>query len=334
MTAGSQKGEWNVHGGRLDAARVAWPDAPLPWLDLSTGINPEPWDMSRAGQIDWRALPSERGLAELEAVAGAFFGVQAAEVGAVPGTEIGLRFLDAMELPAPFRHVVPCYRTHEEAFAGSTPIRADALAREADCGGTILLANPNNPDGRVLSPAVLLGLIDRLDAAGGCLVVDEAFADVRPHATILTHGRNAAVVLRSFGKFFGLAGVRLGFVVAAPDRVRLLRARLGSWPVSAAAIAIGTSAYQDEGWIAQARDRIAAMAGDLDAVLRRHGLVPQGDCPLFRLVETPDASALFGWLARRGILTRPFDHAPTWLRIGLPANGAALVRLDRALGGG
>lgn len=329
---------WLIHGGRLEAARAAWPDAPTPWLDLSTGINPHSWPVERASAIDWHRLPGQAALARLEAAAAGAFGVPPDWVCAVPGSEIGLRLLATLGLPGPIRYQAPGYRTHAEAFAAAAPLPAGALLEEAERGGTILLANPSNPDGFVLEPAVLLALAEALTRRGGQLIVDEAFADATPSTSLLPRmacGEAAgAVVLRSFGKMFGLAGVRLGCAVAAPEWLAGLRRRLGSWPVSAAAIAIGTAAYADAEWIAATRARLVEACGRLDAVLCSHGLHPEGASPLFRLLRTPGADALFKRLAGQGILTRPFDYAPDWLRLGLPGDAEALARLDRALGHG
>jgi cobalamin biosynthetic protein CobC len=169
----------------------------------------------------------------------------------------------------------------------------------------------------------------------GWLVVDEAFADILPQISVVPHLDASARVLalRSFGKFFGLAGVRLGFAIGPEAMIAALRRKLGSWPVSSAAIRIGTAAYRDTPWIAAMREKLAADAIALDAVLAGHGFDPVGACPLFRLIAG-DGAALFDRLARQGILTRPFDYAPTWLRLGLPGSDAALARLDRALSDG
>ena len=311
-------GEWTIHGGRLAAARARWPDAPVPWLDLSTGLNPHAWPVERVGPIDWRRLPDDAALGDLEAAAATTFGVPAENVCATPGSEIALRLLATLDLPRPHRHVAPGYRTHAEVFADGEALDPAAIGAVRD--GTLLLARPSNP----------LGSIAPLPASGVQLVVDEAFADATADTSILPHPE--AIVLRSFGKFFGLAGVRLGFVVAPARHLALLRRQLGSWPVSAAAIAIGTAAYRDLAWQDDMRRRLPLDRGALDRILGRNGLVPEGESPLFRLVRTPDAPALFERLARQGILTRPFDHAPDSLRFGLPGDDDALERLDRALG--
>jgi cobalamin biosynthetic protein CobC len=324
---------WTFHGGRLSEARRAYPDAPGPWLDLSTGINPHPWPGAADVEIDWRALPDADELAELERVAAAYFRTAPERICALPGTEIGLRLLGGLGLPGPAWHVAPGYRTHGEAFEEGGAIVRHALAEKMASGSTVLLANPNNPDGHVFAAEELLRLGRGSD---GWLVIDEAFADAAPEVSVVAHlDANARVlVLRSFGKFFGLAGVRLGFAVGPESMIGRLRQKLGSWPVSAAAIRIGIAAYSDEAWIAAMRERLAADAAALDAVLGRHGCDPVGECPLFRLISVRDGAALFDRLARRGILTRPFAYAPSWLRLGLPESDAGLARLDRALADG
>jgi cobalamin biosynthetic protein CobC len=309
---------WTFHGGRLAAARARWRDAPEPWLDLSTGINPHSWPVERAGPIDWHRLPDEQALSDLEAEAAACFKVPAGSVCATPGSEIALRLIASLDLPRPHRFVWPGYRTHADAFEAGESVTPDGVGAVAD--GTLLLARPSNPQG-VIAP---------LPQGNVRLVVDEAFADAVPEASILPH--TDAIVLRSFGKFFGLAGVRLGFVIAPAADLARLRSRLGSWPVSSAAIAIGTAAYRDRAWQNEMRDQLMREAQALDAVLGRHGFTPEGACPLFCLIRTSNAAALFERLAGKAILTRPFDHAPEWLRLGLPGSREALDRLDQALG--
>ncbi len=322
------------HGGRADAAARLYPDAPTPWLDLSTGINPIAWEGADVPLAALRALPSPAELSALHDAAAGAFGAHAAAITALPGSEIGLRALAGLALPRPWHVVVPSYRTHAAALPGATSIEAAAVEAAARGGGTLLLANPNNPDGRCWPAARLHALAQALAARGGVLLVDEAFADAVPSASVLPllARDDRVLVFRSFGKFFGLAGVRLGFAAGGAALVEALAARLGSWPVSTAALRIGTAAYGDIAWIAATRERLASAAAALDAVLAAHDLAPTGACPLFRQVERDDASLLFERLARAGILVRPFAEAPGRLRIGLPRDAAALARLDAALG--
>ncbi|MGV7119284.1 aminotransferase class I/II-fold pyridoxal phosphate-dependent enzyme [Sphingopyxis sp. 550A] len=320
--------DWTWHGGALEAAKRHFGTGDAPWLDLSTGINPHRWPGADKMAIDWHRLPEREALAHLEAAAAAHFGVEARHVCAVPGSEVGLRLAGRI-IGGAARHVAPAYRTHGEIFSDSAPIdRAEAPT----CKGTLLLANPNNPDGRIVDIAMLDAMLAERE---GWLLVDEAFADCAP-VTSIAHRIDAdtrLLVFRSFGKFFGLAGVRLGFVLGPPSFLDALRVLLGAWPVSAAAIAIGTAAYRDRDWIDTMRKRLSREAAALDALFARHNLPVTGACPLFRLVETAEAGVLFDRLARAAILTRPFADRPLWLRLGLPGSAAALARLDAALGG-
>jgi cobalamin biosynthetic protein CobC len=318
---------WTWHGGGLEAAKHRFGGDN--WIDLSTGINPHPWPDAASMAFDWQRLPDTQDLARLEAVAADYFGVDARHVCAAPGTEIGLRMVGAL-IDGPAQHMAPGYRTHGAMIAGSAAVTwPDA----GDPAGHLILANPNNPDGRALAAEAMQDLLERRT---GWLLVDEAFADSHPARSVAASvdDRRKLIVFRSFGKFFGLAGVRVGFVLAPQTIVAALRERLGSWPLSAAAIAIGSAAYTDAGWIAAARQRLGEDAAALDAMLVRRGHRPVGACPLFRLIEVGDAHALFERLARRAILTRPFAEQPRWLRLGLPADASALARLDSALADG
>lgn len=322
---------WTWHGGDLAAARAAFGDQGAPWIDLSTGINPHPWPVPPLA-IDWSRLPGEADLHALEAAAAGHFGVAPDHVCAVPGTEIGLRLMGQL-FSGPAFHLTPTYRTHAELLGGSAPLLLKDVAK-AD-GTTLILANPNNPDGRVLDRARMHDLLDRRGCSGR-LLLDEAFADASPGISLASEvGRDDRLILfRSFGKYFGLAGVRLGFVLAAPHILSRLRLSLGAWPLSAAAIAIGTAAYRDRDWIETTRDDLAMRASRLDARLHATGVAMIGACPLFRLLQVPDARALFERLAHRHILTRPFADNPAWLRIGLPPDEAALDRVMKALADG
>ncbi|WP_176594545.1 threonine-phosphate decarboxylase [Sphingobium sp. EM0848] len=318
------------HGGRLAEARALYGGED--WLDLSTGISPLVWPGVEQIALDWRALPEPDDLTALEAAAAAHFGVEPDHVCTVPGSEMGLRLVGRM-LAMPARWLVPSYRTHGEVFADGAPVEHWDGAAEPIA---LLLANPNNPDGRMITPERLQQWLAALEQAGGWLVIDEAYADAAPSCSLAREvgDRRRLILLRSFGKFFGLAGVRLGFLVGPRAIVAQARRMMGEWPVSAAALGFGRAAYRDREWIAKARGSLDERATELDAVLARHGLDARGNCPLFRLVEVEDGFCLFDRLAQRAILTRPFEENHRWLRLGLPGDEAALTRLDRALANG
>lgn len=320
------------HGGDLAAARRAFPNAPEPFLDLSTGINPYPYQLPALAAALFERLPDTGALDRLMAAAAAAFGAPSpACVVAAPGTQILLPLVAALAPAGRAAILSPTYAEHARA-ATLADHHVVEVAEFAQLGAADLavVVNPNNPDGRIVSKADLLALAE---AEAGLLVVDEAFMDVGPPDTGLSSDvlRGNIVVLRSFGKFFGLAGVRLGFAIAAPDIAARLRAALGPWAVSGPAIAVGTAALSDHAWIAATREKLAQAAQRLDQLLADAGLTLVGGTSLFRLVETPAAPAMFETLGRAGILVRRFKAQPTWLRFGLPGDEEAWDRLASAL---
>ncbi|KMO31271.1 L-threonine-O-3-phosphate decarboxylase, partial [Methylobacterium variabile] len=205
-----------------------------------------------------------------------------------------------------------------------------AAAHDAD---VVVVVNPNNPDGRIVPPRDLATAAARLAARGGWLVVDEAFADLDPVESLCGAVPPAGLVLRSFGKTYGLAGLRLGFAVAAEPLAGLVRRGLGPWAVSGPAIAVGRHALADSGWRREAAAARGRDAARLDAVLEAAGGRVVGGTKLFRTADFSDGPALFGRLGRAGIFVRRFEAAPARLRLGLPPDEAAWTRLAAALGG-
>ena len=312
------------HGGRAVAAARAYGLARGDILDLSTGINPRPYPVWRGAQAAAARLPDPEDLRALEAAAAKAFGAAPERVAAVPGAEAAIRLMPRLTGARSVALDPTTYGGHAEAWraAGAAIVGADARAQAR------VLVNPNNPDGRVVRAAVILA-----EAASRWTIVDEAFADPDPRDSVADRADGRLVVLRSFGKFYGLAGLRLGFVVAGEPVIAAVRAAFGDWPVSGAAIAAGRAAYADTGWRTRTRARLVRDAARLDRLLAEAGLDILGGTPLFRLAAAPHAQSLFDRLARAGILCRPFDQHPTWLRFGLPGPPAAWARLKAALAG-
>jgi cobalamin biosynthetic protein CobC len=324
-----------AHGGDLGAGRRLFPDAPEPFIDLSTGINPNPYPLSRLPADVFARLPDADKLASLTAIAARAYGAPSeAHVVVAPGTQILLPLVAALVRPGRAAVLSPSYGEFSRAAAlaghGITEVRDLAAIRDVQL---VILANPNNPDGRQFARNDLIALLGNLRAAGGLLVVDEAFTDSgSPGSSVAAEiAGGDIVVLRSFGKFFGLAGLRLGFALAAPKLVARLAAMLGPWAVSGPALAIGAKALADVAWIEKTRLRLAKSAEKLDRILTDSGLDIIGGTNLFRLVRTDMASELFGHLGRAGILVRRFPEQEDWLRFGLPANEKAYRRLQIAL---
>ena len=305
------------HGGRLHEAMAAFPDAPRPWLDLSTGINPEPWPGPRAPTDALRRLPDPRQLKRLEATAARAFGVvDPVRVVAAAGAEAALRLLPRVIGGEDAALLAPIYGGHTEAWPRS---RAVCALDEADRADVLVLVNPNNPDGRRIDRERLASLAAERSDARRWTVIDESFVDVAPELSVAGLEIERLIVLRSFGKFYGLPGVRLGFLIGNSGLAGSFRALLGDWPVGADAMTMGMAAYADNAWRVRARAWLARQAGAVDAVLSGAGLTVLGGCDLFRWVEARDAHALFAALCARGVLTRPFADQPERLRIGLPS---------------
>ena len=333
-------GRFAHHGGRLGVARSLFPDVPQPWIDLSTGINPRPYPAPRASPQARNRLPEPTELARLEAQAAEAFGVDdPTRVVAVAGTECGLRLLPQLVNLRAAVIVGPTYGSHADAWTRSGALtqtishgEMHAHSERAVC---LTIVNPNNPDGHIVERAQLLALCDALSSHGGMLIVDEAFADVAPQASVAAEaGTDTAarlIVLRSFGKFFGLAGVRLGFIVAARSITAAIRGLVGEWPVSSDALAAGLAAYADRHWADRERATLQKSAQRLDRLLTQGGFALAGGTSLFRLARAPDARERFARLLAAGILVRPFDFDPGLLRFGLPRGRDQWRRLAIAL---
>ncbi len=323
------------HGGDLGAARRRFPGAVEPFIDLSTGINPNPYPVQRFSAALLARLPDAASMNALaEAAARAYGAPSAAHVVPAPGTQILLPLVAGLAAPGRAAILTPGYPEHARA-AALAGHRVDAIRGIEACGDAalVIVANPNNPDGKLFARGDLLALAKDLRRRDGVLVIDEAFMDVGPRDAGL--GADVAcgniIVLRSFGKFFGLAGLRLGFALAAPPLAARLRAALGPWAVSGPALAVGTQALADTLWIERTRRRLDQASARLDGILSGLALTVVGGTSLFRLVQTPAANALFQHLGEAGIWVRAFPDNANWLRFGLPANERAWRRLKAAL---
>ena len=320
--SGGRRGTEPPHGGRVLAAARAWPDAPAPWIDLSTGINPHAYEVPSLPPEAWTRLPEPEELAALEQAAATAYGVRPDQVVAAPGTSALLAALPFL-FPGPAALVGPTYGEYHAAWPDAlvVPAPGDAFRSRP----VRLLCQPDNPTGTVHDPAALAAF-----ARDGVLVVDESYADFMPDVSLAPFVRERAglVVLRSFGKPYGLAGLRLGFALASRELAARIRRALGPWPVSGPALRIGTVALEDSPWRTMAARRRAADRTRLDALLRNAGFALLGGTPLFVLTRHDE-----GWadrLARRGILVRSWPDRPGVLRWGIPAL-TAWDRLQAAL---
>ncbi|MFC3072561.1 threonine-phosphate decarboxylase CobD [Shinella pollutisoli] len=326
-----------AHGGGIAAAAARYGGRPEDWLDLSTGINPNPPALPPVDAAAWHRLPDRHRQEAARQVAARYYGTANVSPLPVPGTQSVIQLLP--RLVAAGRRAAVLSPTYGEyarvlADAGIAVDRVAALDAVGPEHGLVVVVNPNNPDGRFFPRETLLDLHRKIAGQNGLLVVDEAFGDMRPDACIAPLAGDAMpglLVFRSFGKFFGFAGLRLGFVAGEGAVLDRLEDWLGPWAVSGPALSI--AARLMEGDTAAIARAIAARKAALDAVLAGAGLRVAGGTDLFSLVEDPRAAGIHEDLCRSRILVRPFDYAPHWLRFGLAPDAAADARLAAALAG-
>jgi cobalamin biosynthetic protein CobC len=317
------------HGGNLrDAAlRFGRED----WLDLSTGINPHWYPAPTLPDNAWHRLPEPD--PALAIAAAAYYG--APLMLPVAGTQAAIQALPRLRRPSRVTVSAPSYAEHAHHWSDHrhtlTQTPYAELDAAVDHSDVMVVVNPNNPTGAVVPAAQLLQWAGRLAARGGWLVVDEAFGDTDQHNSVAAYSsRPGLIVLRSVGKFFGLAGIRLGFVAAQPDLLRTLADQLGPWTISGPAQHIALAALRDHPWQAGTRRTLHAGGERLQTLLAVHGIHSTGT-PLFQWWAEARAEEFWLHMAERGIWIRLFKHAARGVRLGLPADEAGWLRLHTAL---
>jgi cobalamin biosynthetic protein CobC len=311
------------HGGGIDAAIAKWGGQRQAWLDLSTGINPVPYPVPELPVESWNSLPDRAAQETLEAAARGFWNVPAhLAVIAAPGASALIARMPGLAARGAVAVAQPTYNEHLAAFQASGWRVHDPQAVEG--ADAWVCVHPNNPDGRLWQAREL--------PASGLCIIDESFCDVTPDETLLAHaGMPGRIVLKSFGKFWGLAGVRLGFAIGLPETVAPLREALGPWPVSGPALHVGAVALNDPVWAQATRVRLSADAARLDRIMADAGVGCIGGTTLFRLYDTVDAACWHDRLCRAHILSRIFPYSARWLRLGLPGTAAGWAQLEAAL---
>lgn len=305
------------HGGGLDGAAERFGGARADWIDLSTGINPVPYPIGEISAQDWTALPDAAALDRLNTAARTFWNVPSgAAILPAPGASALIARIPALMPSARVDIPAPTYNEHAAAFG------AQGWQISAHAPSARVLVHPNNPDGRLWRAA---------DASAPLTIIDESFCDIAPDASLIHLAeRKGVILLKSFGKFWGLAGLRLGFAIGDPALIARLSDFTGPWAVSGPALRIGARALVDQTWAVQTRLRLSADAARLDALMATQSATLVGGTPLFRLYDVGDAEALQTRLARAHIWSRVFPYSARWLRLGLPAPDQ-WARLGKAL---
>jgi cobalamin biosynthetic protein CobC len=323
-----------IHGGGITEAAAAFGGEPKDWLDLSTGINPNPVSLPDIPVNAWHRLPDRHLVDAARNAAARYYRSGDVLPLPVPGTQSVIQLLP--RLVAPARRVAifaPTYGEYVRVFlaAGFAVDEISGPDQLTPEHGLAILVNPNNPTGRTFPPDEIAALARRMKTAGGTLLVDEAFGDMQPDLSIVPFvaEHDNLIVFRSFGKFFGLAGLRLGFVIAADPVLSGFREWLGPWSVSGPALVIAAATMNGDTDAVQSA--ITERKAALEHVLHSAGLTIVGGTPLFTLVEASQAARLHAHLCRAHILTRKFDYTPSWLRIGLAPDLSGDTRLAQAL---
>ena len=321
------------HGGKLIQAARRYNIPIEDWLDLSTGLNPRPWPVTRIPIDSWSRLPEEDdGLLQ---AACSYYGSE--HLLPVAGSQTAIQALPRLrKQPSRIAILDPAYAEHAHAWqtAGFTiiPVSSAEIDKAAKHHDVIVLVNPNNPTGERFSVEQCLHWQSQLQQRDGWLVVDEAFIDSTPENSLVAHThQKGLIVLRSLGKFFGLAGVRVGFVFAESTLLTHLSDMLGPWPISGPSRFVARLALLDTEWHTETREYLNHHAEPrLHKLLDAQGHTPSGGSALFQWVKTIDACIIHEQLARSGILTRLF-HQPASLRFGLPEAEQQWLRLEQAL---
>lgn len=324
------------HGGDASEMERLYGRPQQGWLDLSTGINPLPYPARLPSSETLGPLPLTSDMDRLCQTAANRYGCRDSSlITPSPGTQALIQWLPHLRQLSRVAIVSPTYNEHGHCWrkAGHRVEEVSNLAATNNSPDVVIVVNPNNPDGHRHDPKELLSLSRDLNKRGGWLIVDEAFCDISPEISLANAaGEPGLILLRSFGKFYGLAGLRLGFALADRALTQRLSESLGPWAVSTPAITVGTDALGDDAWTNDTRQSLQHMADRLDGILMRAGLNVVGGTSLFRLVATDKADTLFNELARQGILVRRFEYNRTWLRFGLPGPEVDWLRFETALG--
>jgi cobalamin biosynthetic protein CobC len=316
------------HGGNLDLAQQRFGGRAEDWIDLSTGINRLAYPVGEIAAHRWQALPSRSEIDALHQAARHAYRTSAPIV-AIGGAQAAIQLLPQLAPPGRARILAPTYNEYAPVLSAAGWEVEEVRELDALVGASLaIVVNPNNPDGRRYSPKDLLALMPRV----GHLVIDESFVDGVPELSLASEaGQPGLLILRSFGKFYGLAGLRLGFAIGHADDIGKIVAASGPWPVSGAAIAIGCRALRDDDWAKATSARLARDCLRLDDMAQSQGWRLVGGTPLFRLYETSDALAAQEKLAYGRIWSRAFAQSPRWLRLGLPGAEAEWSRLAEVL---
>ena len=336
-----------AHGGNITAASRHFGIPEPQWLDLSTGINPfaYPVPQSIPAQV-WQRLPYRE--EQTISAAADYFGCRTEQLLPIPGSQFAVSLLPTLFPGSRVAIPEPGYREHAAAWQREGhrlhpyhPGQADRLELQIKQGklDRVLVINPNNPSCDLISKDQLSYWRRLLEYQGGTLIIDEAFIDTDPQQSLADEcGTPGLILLRSFGKFFGLAGLRLGFILGSGDRINAIRQLRGPWTVNGPALWVAEQALGDRRWQEQTRSKLKQSAEQLFRYLEQRFAgqpvrLSRTDFFVSMVLAADRAQALYHHFGSHGILVRqlPLDRHNAAIRIGLVPGQQAWNRFTQAI---
>ena len=320
------------HGGARDYWATRYGVSPDQMVDLSTGINPHGWPVPDIPPAVWQRLPEKD--PQLLQAAADYYGSDA--MLPIAGTQAAIQLLPQLRSQSRVGILAPSYLEHrsgwERAGHAVVALASEEIELALPALDVLVVGNPNTATGERFSRERLLHWHQQLADRGGWLVIDEAFIDVTSEQSLChqEEPRTGLLVLRSLGKFFGLAGIRCGFLFATASLRQRVEHQLGPWSLSHPAQWVACHALQDRSWQQQMVNQLPRESERLRQLLVSAGLTHGGGTALFQWMMVADAEGVFDQLAQQGILVRRFDQ-PKAIRLGLPASEGEWEQLSKAL---
>ena len=337
MSDNEFKHEGLKHGGRILAAAEKYHIAKEDWIDLSTGLNPNGWPVpNNIPAKVWQSLPEDDD--GLQTAACQYYGCDACLP--VAGSQAAIQTLPTLRSRSKVGVISPTYAEHEYNWkqAGHDVIQlsVENIEQHINTLDVLVVINPNNPTGKLIAVDELLEWHQQLSSRGGWLIVDEAFMDVTPEKSLVASGiKPGLIILRSMGKFFGIAGIRCGFVISDNELLQRLAKKLGPWSLTGPTRYIAKQALLDENWKTKTRIELKESAARLHKILNQAGLSPTGGTDLFQWIEHTHAKDIYEACAGKGVLIRLFEKQTATskpsLRFGLPASEKQWQQLSTVL---
>ncbi|WP_286235147.1 threonine-phosphate decarboxylase CobD [Thalassotalea sediminis] len=330
-----------THGGQLRKVSEQYHIPVDEWLDLSTGIAPFSYPVPAIPQIIWQQLPQYS--PELLTAAKQYYHCDNVLVS--NGSQAIISILPTLwqkqnrkstQVYLPFKG----YKEHAQAW-GNAGFEVhwyyDELPalEQLTSNCVLVVINPNNPTGKLFSRGTLTIYQRAVTERQGLFIIDEAFMDViTPNQSMSGYiNGNNTLVLKSFGKFFGLAGLRIGFIIANQQWLTLLAEHLGPWQVNGPAQFIAVKAMQDAKWQAQQKEKLSQQRLALKKLLLNYFGDDINGTDLFLTVNLNNQSQamyMYDSLCQQGVYVRLTDDQHS-LRFGIP-KPEDMERLSNSLG--